>query len=65
MQVLGELTRIEKDLKRLPLPWYHRAPLGLENNTTVLQKDKKSFAMISMPAPLSVFSKRLFVVLGR
>ncbi len=35
MQVLGELMIIDNDLKNIPLPWYHRAPLGLESETTV------------------------------
>ncbi len=35
MQVLGELMYIKKNSSLLPLPWYHRAALGLENDTTV------------------------------
>src|SRR5579863_1130127 len=35
MQVLGDLIQLPADLESLPLPWWHRAPLGLKNNTSV------------------------------
>lgn len=36
MQVLGDLISLPNNEKRgLPLPWWHRAPLGLSNNTSV------------------------------
>lgn len=36
MQVLGDLIRLPaNEEKGLPLPWWHRAPLGLSNNTSV------------------------------
>ena len=35
MQVLGELMLIDPSFEKIPLPWYHRAPLGFENNTNV------------------------------
>lgn len=36
MQVLGDLIRLpDSEEKGLPLPWWHRAPLGLSNNTNV------------------------------
>jgi len=35
MQVLGDLIRIPRDGDDLPLPWWHRAPLGLSHNTGV------------------------------
>ena len=35
MQVLGELMNIRPKNGTLPLPWYHRAALGHENNTAV------------------------------
>ena len=35
MQVLGELMYLRPKEGKLPLPWYHRAALGHENNTSV------------------------------
>ena len=35
MQVLGALIRLPKGLTSLPLPWWHRAPLGLLDKTPV------------------------------
>lgn len=37
MQILGDLIHLDKtrSMNWLPLPWWHRAPLGLANNTTV------------------------------
>ncbi len=35
MQVLGDLVKLPADSDSLPLPWWHRAPLGLLNGTTV------------------------------
>lgn len=36
MQVLGDLICLpESEEKGLPLPWWHRAPLGLSHNTSV------------------------------
>lgn len=36
MQVLGDLIRLpSSEEKGLPLPWWHRAPLGLSHNTSV------------------------------
>lgn len=33
MQVLGDLIRLPDTLASLPLPWWHRAPLGLQSQT--------------------------------
>lgn len=33
MQVLGDLIRLPDDPSSLPLPWWHRAPLGLQSET--------------------------------
>lgn len=33
MQVLGDLIKLEEDSGKLPLPWWHRAPLGLTTGT--------------------------------
>jgi len=35
MQVLGELMNLDAKENTIPLPWYHRAALGHESNTTV------------------------------
>jgi hypothetical protein len=36
MQILGDLIRLPSDDEMgLPLPWWHRAPLGLSHNTNV------------------------------
>src|SRR4051812_38278026 len=35
MQVLGDLIRLPLERTSLPLPWWHRAPLGLLNGTQV------------------------------
>src|ERR1035438_6112198 len=35
MQVLGSLVQLTEDRRALPLPWWHRAPLGLLHGTPV------------------------------
>src|SRR5687768_12922836 len=35
MQVLGALLKLDPDTDELPLPWWHRAPLGFLNGTSV------------------------------
>jgi hypothetical protein len=35
MHVLGDLLRLNEKSESLPLPWWHRAPLGLLHDTTI------------------------------
>ena len=45
MQVLGSLIRLPRDATGLPLPWWHRAPLGLQSRThcfvSIIQRKKR------------------------
>lgn len=58
MQVLGDLIRLPANEDRgLPLPWWHRAPLGLSNNTSV-------FVALTVASPLRPVPDLIVTVLN-